>query len=287
MHKSGEQKRLERRKREETAEKGKISLFEIGITSHKYQFAYSSNLENFPVDSESMTVAVVDISNDEINFEDDIEAEKSPATSIVSLLFANEEVSDLFDGLDIGMIITLTNKTIERYVLNRHLPLPYKFPEDSRNQVFPISIFRNRNHNGEIAERDWLVWSRDKAALFCFPCRIFSKGLEVNSSALSSQEGWHSTAKWRKLYDRIPEHDRSNNHKHNYMSWREYKLRLKSSRCIEDSLSAQIEAEESKWYKILQRLIDIILFLGERGLVFRSLTHLISCPQNRNFLGLI
>ena len=112
MHHSGAQKRLERRKREETAEKGKISLFEMGITSHKYQFADSSNLENFPVDSDSMTVAVVDIYNDEINFEDDIEAEKSPATSIVSLLFANEEISDLFDGLDIGMITTLTNETI-------------------------------------------------------------------------------------------------------------------------------------------------------------------------------
>ena len=36
MHKSGAQKRLERRKREETAEKGKISLFEMGITSHKW-----------------------------------------------------------------------------------------------------------------------------------------------------------------------------------------------------------------------------------------------------------
>ena len=132
-----------------------------------------------------------------------------------------------------------------------------------------------------------MVSSREKDALFCFPCRIFSKGLEINSSALSSQEGWPSTAKWRKLCDIIPEHERSNNHKHNYLSWRGYELRLKSSRCIEDSLSAQIEAEESKWYKILQRLIDIILFLGERGLAFRGSTYLIGSPQNGNFLGLI
>ena len=55
------------------------------------------------------------------------------------------------------MITTLTNETIERYVLNSHFPLPDKFPEDCRNQAFPISIFKYRNHNGEIAERDWLV----------------------------------------------------------------------------------------------------------------------------------
>ena len=287
MHKSGAQKSRERRKREETAEKGKISLFEMDITSHKSQFAHSSNLENLSVYSESMSVAVAHISNDELNFEDDIrEAEKSLATSIISLPFANEDVSDLVDGLDIGMITTLTNETIERYVLNSNLPLPDKFPEDSRNQAFPISIFKYRNHNGEIAERDWLVWSRKKDALFCFPCRLFSKDLEVNSSALSSQEGWPSTVKWRKLC-RIPEHKRSNNHKHNYLSWRGYELRLKSSRCIENNLSAQIEAEEAKWYKILDRLIDIILFLGERGLAIRGSTHLIGSPQNGNFLGLI
>ena len=74
----------------------------MGIPSHKSQFAESSNLENLSVDSESMSVAVADISNDELNFEDDIrEAEKSLATSIISLPFANEAVSDLVDGLEL------------------------------------------------------------------------------------------------------------------------------------------------------------------------------------------
>ena len=139
----------------------------MGITSHKSQFADSSNLENLSVDSESMSVAVADISNDVLNFEDDIRgAEKSLATSIISLSFANEDVSDLVDGLDIGMIATLTNQTIEKYVLNSYLPLPDKFPEDSRNQAFPISIFKYRNHNGEIVERDWLVWAGKKTQYF-------------------------------------------------------------------------------------------------------------------------
>ena len=96
----------------------------MGITSHKSQLAVSSNLENLSVDSESMSVAVTVayISNDELNFQADIrEAEKSLATSIISLPFANEDVSDQVDGLDIGMITTLTNETIERYVLNSHL----------------------------------------------------------------------------------------------------------------------------------------------------------------------
>ena len=34
-------------------------------------------------------------------------------------------------------------------------------------------------------------------------------------------------------------------------------------------------------------MIDIVLFLGERGLAFRSSIHLIDSPQNGNFLGLI
>ena len=52
-------------------------------------------------------------------------------------------------------------------------------------------------------------------------------------------------------------------------------------------LSAEIETEEAKWCDILQRLIDIILFLGEGGLAFRGSSHLIGSVQNGNFLGLV
>ena len=37
---------------------------------------------------------------------------------------------------------------------------------------------------------------------------------------------------------------------------------------------------------LLKRLLDVILFLAERGLAFRGVTYLIGDSNNGNFLGL-
>ena len=149
-------------------------------------------------------------------------------------VLSDNTLFDIVTGLDIGMITILSTKIIEEYVLQGHLPLPNKLPVDSQKQAFPISVFKYKKFNGEVAERDWLVWSRIKRALFCFPCRMFSKGSEVNASVLSTSSGWPATAKWRKLCDRIPVHERSVDHKRNYLSWRELEQRLRSNRCMEN-----------------------------------------------------
>ena len=41
--------------------------------------------------------------------------------------------------------------------------------------------------NGDSVKRDWLVWSEEKQALFCFPCRIFIA--DQNLGHLSSVSG--------------------------------------------------------------------------------------------------
>ena len=300
MHKSGAQKRKDKRAREENAMQGRTTLFEMGITStleHSPSTISSEALNQIGVSTEISLIA-------EILDDDSNESEILPESNRQSIVRETNSVEDdyviegvqkklstdntLFDiGLDIGMITILSNTIIDEYVLQGHLPLPHKLPVDSQNQAFPISVFNYKKFNGEVAERDWLVWSRIKRALFCFPCRMFSKGSEVNASLLSTSLGWPATAKWRKLCDRVPVHERSIYHKRNYLSWRELEQRLRSNRCMENILSAEIETEEAKWYNILQRLIDIILFLGERGLAFRGSSHLIGSVQNGNFLGLV
>ncbi|XP_065674102.1 uncharacterized protein LOC136091046 [Hydra vulgaris] len=115
----------------------------------------------------------------------------------------------------------------------------------------------------EIVPRDWLVWSKSKNALFCFPCRLFYKFHEQRS-IFATENGWQVNRGYKKLYDRILDHEKSSGHK--------------SSR--------QIQNETQKWKDLLKRLIDAILFLAERGLAFRGVTHLID-SNNGNFLGLL
>ena len=40
-----------------------------------------------------------------------------------------------------------------------------------------------------------------------------------------------------------------------------------------------------KWKQILHRILDVALFLGERGLAFRGKSQLVDDPTNGNFLG--
>ena len=52
-------------------------------------------------------------------------------------------------------------------------------------------------------------------------------------------------------------------------------------------LEHEILSEVAMWREILKRIIDIVLFLGERGLAFRGSSQRIGSADNGNFLGLI
>nr|XP_047127710.1 zinc finger MYM-type protein 5-like [Hydra vulgaris] len=50
---------------------------------------------------------------------------------------------------------------------------PSNFPRDQKEHKFPTYIFLEEQRNGEKVKRDWLVWSKAVASLFCFPCSLF------------------------------------------------------------------------------------------------------------------
>ncbi|CAL4160085.1 unnamed protein product, partial [Meganyctiphanes norvegica] len=200
-------------------------------------------------------------------------------------------------GLDIGCITTknISQKEIERYVTIGHIPLPQRFPKDAFKRKFPESILKSQIPNGEIHARDWLVWSQKKQALYCFPCRLFWYKIVKNSnsdpdsylvSTLVSAEGWGVNVRWQKLYLRIPSHERGNPHKKCYLAWRELERRLVSGTGVNVILESSIKSEALKWYNILMRIIDVVLFLGERGLAFQGVSNKIGDSNNGNFLGL-
>ena len=44
--------------------------------------------------------------------------------------------------------------------------------------------------------------------------------------------------------------------------------------------------KRSFWKNVLERLIDIVIFLSERNLTFRGLNEILGPPKNGKFLGL-
>jgi len=64
-------------------------------------------------------------------------------------------------------------------------------------------------------------------------------------------------------------------------------IQLKKSGTIFQSLGKQLDNEIYTWKQVLYRILDVILFLSERGLPFRGVTHKVGDPNNGNFLGVL
>ena len=91
---------------------------------------------------------------------------------------------------DIGHLAEVATEQAEVAVRRGPDKLPYQFPCNHSGHSFPLSVLRAKLQNGETTLRDWLVWSKIKQSLYCFPCRLFSKLPPASRSKLASAHGY-------------------------------------------------------------------------------------------------
>lgn len=91
----------------------------------------------------------------------------------------------------------------------------------------------------------------------------------------------------KKLFDKVPEHERSTSHKSCYIQWKSLVTKLKKDKSLTDLLFQSIQQKKDKWRNLLKRLLNVTLFLAERGLAFRGTVEKIGNPSNGNFLGIL
>ncbi len=91
-------------------------------------------------------------------------------------------------------------------------------PKDSEGKKFPEYLQFSKSANGrEKQKRDWLTYSPSMDALYCVPCMLFSHDdlRKASTSALNTKEGYKTAdLKWRRMYDKFPDHEASKAHKH-------------------------------------------------------------------------
>ena len=109
----------------------------------------------------------------------------------------------------------------------------------------------------------------------------------MNHSLLASSTGYSNDNKWKKLYDRIPEHQESISHNKNLCCLEEFPKGYGCSATISVQLNRSIENETAIWKALLHRILQVVLFLGERGLAFRGDSQRTGDPNNGNFLGIL
>lgn len=163
-------------------------------------------------------------------------------------------------------------------------------PKDVEDHVFPVYLLHKNAPNGrEKLARDWLMASGETNALFCGPCRLFSSDSQTKHKAsyLITEEGFNpNISPWRKLYRKLPEHENSHQHKNCYLQWRALERVVKGDGLgIDNELQKQLRTERDKMICLLKRLLDVTIHLGSRGLPFRGSSEKIGDVHNGNFLG--
>ena len=162
---------------------------------------------------------------------------------------------------------------------------PSELPRDTKGRAFPLSIFIKSLPNGESTKRDWLVWSKSAAGLFCFSCCLFNvKPPSPSCSAFSHPEvGFKDN--WKKLYEKVKSHELSAVHVSNYRKWKDLLNSLEKHSGVDAMHQQNLIQETNRWRQILGCLHDVTLFSGERNLPFRGSSLAIGDPDNGLFLG--
>ncbi|XP_074271852.1 uncharacterized protein LOC141595785 [Silene latifolia] len=181
-----------------------------------------------------------------------------------------------WDALDSKMVDVVVEEGLKRDMTI------YQGPRDSLNRYFSSTFYTRILPNGEKCDRDWLVYSKELDRVFCFCCKVFSKG-SARRGGLATN-GYNS---WVHLSSRLKEHESSSEHIQNMTTWYDLRLRLRNNQTIDSINQSQIKKEKEHWYQVLLRIISIVKFLAKHNLAFRGHKERLYEGNNGNFLGLI
>ncbi|XP_065678216.1 uncharacterized protein LOC136093185 [Hydra vulgaris] len=119
----------------------------------------------------------------------------------------------------------------------------------SNHHAFPYRFLNKTLANGETCKRDWLCWSVEKQSLYRAPCLLFNKNAAnaKNAEKSASRAALCETS-------------------------------------VDNLLLSELKTETENWKKLFQRILDVIIFLSERGLALFGSNQRIGDRANRNFL---
>jgi len=156
-----------------------------------------------------------------------------------------------------------------------------KGPKDMLSRRFSSLFYDRILSNGESCDRDWLVYSKELDRVFCFSCKLFTKGHRKGQLA---NEGYND---WIHLGQRLKEHETSADHVLSMTAWYELRNRLQTDQTIDKAAQRQLEKEKDHWRKVLFRIVGIVKFLAKHNLAFRGSNSKLYDDSNGNFLGLV
>ena len=151
------------------------------------------------------------------------------------------------------------------------------FPYNSAKRRFSSVHYERTMINGETIHRSWLLYSQQSDQIFCFCCKLFGNTASPFCSGMNTWEG---------ISKKLKDHKNSTFHKKYFSQWMLLKEGIREQSTIDMKEMQLFLNERSFWRNVLERLIDIVIFLSERNLAFRGSNEILGSPQNGNVLGL-
>ena len=135
-------------------------------------------------------------------------------------------------------------------------------------------MFQRKLPNGQVVNRDWMIYSENSGRVFCGPCLL----LNNKQSTFGTKEGFSD---WRNATKRIKGHEGSSEHKQCLL---DFMCRGKELGKIDHDLASEVNAEISYWRNVLKHVVAIVFKLTSRGLALQGSNEKLKDPHNGNFL---
>lgn len=167
-------------------------------------------------------------------------------------------------------------------LLCRNIPKNSSIIAKNQGRNFTAQHLKRELANGEVVDRNWVVYSPSKNSIFCFMCRLF----QTSASAASDVFATNGFTDFHNTQRAFQRHENAKSHALCELT---YKTRSKESntRTLDTSIMNQSEKEMEYWRSILKRIVAVIKFLGSRGLPFRGADQTMGSVRNGNFLGVL
>ncbi|CAL5203434.1 unnamed protein product [Lathyrus oleraceus] len=168
----------------------------------------NDNLNSVPSENDNLdSVSIVD----EVNNDDDVAADDDDDDDNVDYDISDPRNWDRLQSKLIDLLVVKGPKRDNSIV---------KGPRDSLNRRFTANLYTRALANGEVCDRDWLVYSKELDRVFCFSCKVFKNGIVRGQLA---NEGYSD---WVHVGERIKEHELGMEYAKNMTTWYEYRKRL-------------------------------------------------------------
>jgi hypothetical protein len=143
----------------------------------------------------------------------------------------------------------------EKYLfVKRHPVQPENIDEFNEKRVYNRLLT-----NGDSLKRQWLSFNKKTKKIHCSVCMAFSSDRDCPFVSGFMCDKRH-------IYDRIEKHEKSQNHERSSNAY----LHLDTKQTIDTLFNSEVESLKKRRRLILERIIEIILFIARQAIPYRG-----------------